>query len=112
MEVTTIIQNDALIIRLEGEVLDAGNSAEFKEKIQPLLHNRSQVAFDFGKVRFIDSSGCGALISCLRKVNADDGKMVFFNVNRQVQTLFELIRMHKIIEIHETREDALAGLNA
>jgi anti-sigma B factor antagonist len=58
------------IIVLPGETLDAGNSKEFKREMEPLLKENARLVFDMSQMRFIDSSGCGALLSCLRKLNA------------------------------------------
>ena len=95
------------VVEIECEALDAGNSKEFKQKMEPLLEKGGPVVFDMGRMRFVDSSGCGALLSCLRKLNAAGGDLKLCNVTKPVRVLFELIRLHRIFEIYNTREEAV-----
>ena len=96
-----------MILTLEGDVLDANNSPEFKQEVSPLLEAGSQVIFDLSGMRFIDSSGCGALLSCLRKLKAKGGDLKLFGLSKQVRSLFQIIRLDQILGTHETRDDAL-----
>ncbi len=95
------------IVTLEEASLEAMNSREFKEDMAPIIDDCKHLVLDLGKVEFVDSSGCGALLSCLRQINANDGEMRICKVQRPVQTLFELVRMHRIMEIFDTREEAI-----
>ena len=49
---------------LPGEQLDASNAKEFKRDIAPLLEPCRKVVFDLRELRFVDSSGLGAILSC------------------------------------------------
>ncbi|MBW1866260.1 MAG: STAS domain-containing protein [Deltaproteobacteria bacterium] len=99
--------DDVVIVGLMIEALDAGNAKEFKSDISPLLIENKKVLFDMSKVKFVDSSGCGTLLSCLRRLNSEEGDLKLMGVQKAVQTLFELVRMHRIIEIFDNREEAL-----
>jgi anti-sigma B factor antagonist len=89
--------------------------------MSPILEKSSKVVFDMSSVNFLDSSGCGALLSCLRQVNTAGGDMKLFGVTKpvrtlfelirmhRIRTLFELIRMHRIVEMYDTKEAALAS---
>src|SRR3989442_12487633 len=63
---------DVTVVALLGE-LDASNVPQFKRHIAPVLEASSKVVFDVGQLQFIDSSGLGAILSCLRQVNAAGG---------------------------------------
>jgi anti-sigma B factor antagonist len=102
---------DVAIVVLPVEELDAGNTAEFKRDIAPVLEANSKVAFDLSRLRFIDSSGLGAFLSCLRKVNAKGGDLKLFHVSRQVRTIIELVRMHRMLEILDTKDEAVRAFN-
>ncbi|MBI3736649.1 STAS domain-containing protein, partial [Candidatus Sumerlaeota bacterium] len=55
----------------------------------------------------LDSSGLGAILSCLRKLNSVGGDLKLCAMSKPVHTLFELVRMHKIFEIFPTRDEAV-----
>lgn len=86
--------------------LDASNVASFREQIAPLLSDSKRFVIDLDKIDFIDSAGIGALISCLRIAAEDRAQLVLCGLNRPVKALFELMRMHRVFEIHQDRESA------
>jgi len=89
--------------------LDAGNAADFKRDIAPLLETSSKLVIDLSRLRFVDSSGLGAFISCLRKLNAKGGDLKLSGMSKQVRAVFELVRMHRVFEIFDTTAEAAAA---
>ena len=89
------------------EELDASNAGEFKRDIAPLLEANAKLVLDLSRLRFVDSSGLGAFISCLRKLNAKGGDLKLCGMSKQVRAVFELVRMHRVFDILGTREDAV-----
>jgi len=105
-------KDDVVVVGLMIEALDASNAKEFKADIAPVLQENKKVLFDMSNVKFVDSSGCGTLLSCLRRLNSEDGDLKLMGVQKAVQTLFELVRMHRIIEIFDNSEEALESFRA
>ena len=110
MELLTEKIGDITVVVLPGDQLDAGNAKEFKREIGPVLEPCSKVVFDLRELRFVDSSGLGAILSCLRQLNAKGGDLKLCAMTKPVRALFELVRMHKIFDIYGTRDDALQAL--
>ena len=98
---------DVTVVEVPTEELDAGNSAEFKREVTPLLDSTTKIVFDLSRLRFVDSSGLGAFISCLRKLNAKGGDVKLCGMSKQVRGVFELVRMHRIFDIYLTKEEAV-----
>ncbi|MDX2034410.1 MAG: STAS domain-containing protein [Blastocatellia bacterium] len=97
------------IFHLPGESLDAGNAKEFKRDILPALTGHSQVIFEMSGLKFVDSSGLGTILSALRQLNANGGDLKLAGMQKPVRALFELVRMHRIFDIYNTRDEALAA---
>ena len=106
MEISVEMLEDIAVVALPGEHLDAGNAKEFKRDIAPVIDTHTKVIFDLSNLRFVDSSGLGAILSCLRRLNDKDGDLKLCGMTKQVRVLFELVRMHRIFEIFNTREEA------
>lgn len=87
--------------------LDASNSGEFKRDIGPVLQSQTKLVLDLSELRFVDSSGLGAMLSCLRQVSAHGGDLKLCSMSKQVRALFELVRMHRIFDIYASREEAV-----
>lgn len=112
MELTVATEaNDVLVIEMHEKQLDASNVREFRDAVQAMVRSSSRVVLDMSGVTFVDSSGLGALISCLRVLNARRGDLRLCAMNKSVRALFELMRMHRVFNIHETRADAVRSFS-
>jgi anti-sigma B factor antagonist len=98
--------NEVTVVSLHTDVLDANNAKDFKKEVTPTLEQANNVVFEMSEVKFVDSSGCGTLLSCLRQLKSANGELKLCGVHKTVRTLFELIRIHRIIEIYDTKEEA------
>jgi anti-sigma B factor antagonist len=112
MEIAVEEVDDVAVVAIRVEELDAANTPEFKRDMAPVLDTHSKVVLDLTRLRFIDSSGLGAFLSCLRRLNEKRGDLKVCGVSKQVRAAFELVRMHRILEIHGTREEATCAFRA
>lgn len=111
MNISALKIGDVAVVELPIEELDAGNVADFKRDMAPVLDAHAKVALDLSRLRFLDSSGLGAFLSCLRRLNAKGGDLKLYAMSKQVRAVFELVRMHRIFEICATREDAVRAFD-
>lgn len=108
MNITTEEINGTIVINLDEERLDAHNSGELKVVMQQLFESgRQSLLIDLQKVRFIDSSGLGALVSGFKNATTNQGTLKLSSLQPQVKSMFELTRLHRVFEIFATRDDAL-----
>ena len=98
---------DVTVAVVPMQELDASNSAEFKREVTPILEATTKLVFDLSRLRFVDSSGLGAFISCLRNLNTRGGDVKLCGMSKQVRAVFELVRMHRIFDILGTQEEAV-----
>jgi anti-sigma B factor antagonist len=112
MEIAVDKIGDVTVAAIPVEELDASNAGDFKRAIAPLLETQTKLVIDLGRLRFVDSSGLGAFISCLRKLNGRGGDLKLCGMSKQVRAVFELVRMHRIFDIFATREEAARAFQA
>jgi anti-sigma B factor antagonist len=98
---------DVTVVAINEEQLDAGNSDDFRQDIAPVLKDCRKLVLDLTRVRFVDSRGCGAILSCLKQLATNGGDLKLCGVSKYVRTVFDLIRLHKICEIVESKDDAV-----
>ncbi|MFM2263418.1 MAG: hypothetical protein RI959_2094, partial [Pseudomonadota bacterium] len=72
---SSIVGNGVIVIDCQMENLDASNVRSFRDAIQPLMKDQTRVVVNMSQMKFVDSSGLGALISCLREVNGRKGDL-------------------------------------
>ncbi len=110
MSVDTI--DGVTVALIPVEELDAGNVGEFKREIERVLSTGTRLVIDFSRLRFIDSSGLGVMLSCLRQLNAKGGDLKLCGMSKEVRGTFELVRMHRIFDIFASCEEAVRALSA
>ena len=103
---------DIAVVRLPGEHPDAGNAQEFKRRLAAILASHTKVVFDMQQLRFVDSAGLGAFLSCLRQLHAAGGGLKVYGMQRPVQALFELVRMQRLVTAFDTKEEALRAFQS
>ena len=91
--------------------LDASNAGDFKQAMVPVLDTQNSVVLDLREVQFVDSSGLGAILSCLRQLNGKGGDLKLCGMTKPVHVLFELVRMHRVFDIFSNREDAVRAFS-
>lgn len=80
--------------------LDAETVAQFKRTTQGLCEQGvGQFVLDAQELTFIDSMGLGALISLLRRVRSHDGEVKVSGLTRDVRSIFEITRLHRLFDI-------------
>jgi anti-sigma B factor antagonist len=112
MELTVEKANDVAVVAIPVTELDAANAAEFKRDMAPVLDAHANVVLDLTRLNFVDSSGLGAFLSCLRKATEKRGDLKLCGASKQVRTALELVRMHRILDICGTREEATRAFPA
>lgn len=107
MEIFVEIIGDVAVAAVQTAELGAENSGDFKRDIAPVLEANTKLVLDLSAIHFVDSSGLSAMLSCLKQLSAKSGDLKLFGLSKQVRSLFELVRMHKIIGIYSTKEEAV-----
>ena len=87
------------MVQVNAARLDALAAREFKAGVEtawsPLIR---RVVIDLGPVSFIDSSGVGALLGVFKRL-ASPASVKLQHLQAPVQTVIELLRLHKIFEL-------------
>ena len=107
MEFVTEKIGEITIVILPGDNLDASNVADFKRDINAAIEGSMSVVFDLRHVKFVDSSGLGAILSCMRQLKDKGGDLKLCRMTKQVRVLADLVNMSKIFEIFDTGEEAV-----
>ena len=105
-------RNDGVVcFALAGEV-DIGTAPQIPVQIREALrHGAHKVCIDLSAVSFIDSTGLAALLNCQRSVARANGRLTLVHSGGEVERLFGLSRLDLALELHTSRDAALAALD-
>lgn len=110
MNITEEKINGSMVLMLQEERIDAHNSAELKEIIlNKIEQGEVSLIIQLERVRFIDSSGLGALLAGFKNTTARSGRFSLTNIQPQVLSMFELTRLNRVFEIYPDLDEAVAN---
>ena len=104
MKISTQKIGNVSIIALSS---DFYKTKRMNPSVLSVLQSSDKLVFDMRHVKFFDSSGCGVLLTWLKTLTNSGGDLKLCRVRKSVLTLFELLRIHRIVEIFNTREEAV-----
>lgn len=100
----------AIVLEVQEERLDAHNSGDLKNQMLKLFEEgKTNLVVDLQTVRFVDSSGLGALVSGFKNASSRNGNLKLAGLQLQVKSMFELTRLHRVFEIYTDSGEALAS---
>jgi len=93
------------VLELSG-ILDGIRGNELRREVSNLMDKGTNILLlDLKDVKFIDSSGLGALVSAMQIVRKTDGQLFICSINDQVKMLFQLTKMDRIFQTFVDREE-------
>lgn len=91
-----------LLLTLHTERLEAVNVPEFKAALAalPALESRTLVV-DLKRVTFLDSSGIGALLGLMMRLNPTPEYIILRHPQPQVANVVGMLRLEKILRLED-----------
>ena len=103
MAVTFTIKNDTVLVILSG-TLTIANADSFKQQFAESFSAAPapRVVLDMAEISFVDSSGLGALIALLRRVQEHNGAVTIRGLQSSVRTIFDITGAAKMFHIEDS----------
>jgi anti-sigma B factor antagonist len=107
MEFTTErVGDDTVVLRGEGR-LNMVSAPTLRETVKSCIESgRPRVVVDMSRIPFMDSSGLGALISCLKSAREASGDLRIVSPSNQVSMVLTLSKVDSILSPYESVEAA------
>ncbi len=109
METNLQALGHAAVVELLGDTLDGTSAEDVKGQLRHLATAHKHVVLDMGRVRFIDSAGCGALIAGMNRFREAGGELRVCHLHPPVRTVLETTRLTRVLAVHDTRQQAIAA---
>jgi len=94
-------QNGLTVVELEGPRLDAATSDAFKGDLKAIIDGgERRIVLDFSRVQFMDSSGLGSIVGCLKYMGSA-GTIEIASPCDAVMKVLKLTRMNKVFTIRD-----------
>jgi anti-sigma B factor antagonist len=98
---------DVVVALIRAKTLDASNSRDFRSAVEYLFKPGAKLVFDLSELEFIDSTGIGALVSCLRQAHGSEAEIRLCALTQPVQAVFDLVRLQRVFAIYNSPAEAI-----
>lgn len=108
MNLSAELRPDMMVIHAAEDRIDAAGAIGFKDRMRELTQNApARVVLDLSGVRFLDSSGLGAVVAVMKAL-APTRRLELAALTPTVAKVFHLTRMDTVFTIHpEVPRDAI-----
>jgi anti-sigma B factor antagonist len=101
-------EGEVSVCSIDGRV-DAVNAVKLKKEFNHNLDSSSMVVMDLKDVEYIDSTGLGALVACLKYAVEAGGNVKISRLQAKARMVFEITRAYKIFDIYDDIAEAVAS---
>lgn len=95
------------ILRLEGRI-DAVTATSLEREINHLFETgQRKILLDFVQVDYLSSAGMRLFLSATKKLKANQGFILFYNLNDDVMDIIKIAGFERILRIYPNEQEAL-----
>jgi anti-sigma B factor antagonist len=111
MKLNSREQNGVIILEPKGKIMGGPDATMLKESIRDHVNqNVKNVVIDLKEVDWMNSTGLGIMISCLKTVREAGGDMKLSNVTDKIKSLLTITKLITVFDAYNSTEEALASI--
>ena len=104
-------EDGVLIVDLLVDRLDASIASNFRNKLIEIIKDgNTLIVLNLTNVTFVDSSGLGSIVSCLKTLGAK-GDLTLCCIDERIMSMFRLTRMDRVFKIFNTEGEAIKNIS-
>ena len=105
------VRKESGVIRAEfvdRNILDEANIQAITDELLALVANepKPKLLISFANVDHLSSAALGALITIHNKMKGLSGQLRLADIDPQIYEVFEITKLNKLFQIHETSDEA------
>ena len=104
--------NEVMVLTIKWNLMGGSDTQELRDRIDELLdENVSEIVFDLGKVKWINSVGLGTLIACYTSVVNKNGSIRLARLTKKVKSIMIISQIIKVFKNYETVDEAVKSFD-
>lgn len=108
LNITERSAGDVTILDLEGNIVMGEGTARLRETLRRLIEgDKKKILLNMAKVRFVDSSGMGALVYGYAALDRRGGELKLLNVAPNLKELLAVTKVLPIFPVYHDEQKAL-----
>ena len=109
MKIDSTVSGGTLVLTVQAQRIDSAAAIRFKDAIRAETRKtQGRVVMDLHPVRFVDSSGLGAIVATMKQLGPER-RLDLAGLTDDVDKVFRLTRMDTIFNIYDDAASAAAA---
>ena len=101
--------NDVIVLDLEGNLALESN-AQFRKHVTDIIDaGARKLIVNMARVKYMDSSGMGELISCYTTLQRMSGRIKLLHLSDRLQHLLVITKLNSVFETFDSEPAAIAS---
>lgn len=110
MKIGERFHGDVAVLKISGNLMSGPESGELHQAVKTIIEKGYlKVVIDLSDVKWMNSSGIGALMASYSSLAAKNGKIRLVGVTEKIESLLVVTRLIKTFDTFKMVEDALVG---
>jgi len=112
MQINEQRQGDVAILSLKGKLMGGPETQAVHAKVKELAENKVlKVVIDLGSVKWMNSSGLGAIMGSMTTLKNAGGELKLASVTERVKSLFIITKLITIFDTYESIDEAVSNFS-
>ena len=111
MKLNSREQDSVIILEPKGKIMGGPDATVLKEAIRDYVNqNKKNVVIDLAEVDWMNSTGLGIMISCLKTVREAGGEMKLANVTDKIKSLLTITKLITVFDAYNSTDEAIKAV--
>ena len=100
------------ILEMSGKLMGGPDAESFAEILKTLIHEGSHnVVVNMEKVKWVNSTGLGILISGYTTLKKSGGELKLLNVSDRIENIFIVSKLFTVFESYQDEDEAVRSFS-
>ncbi len=108
MKLNSREQDGVVVLEPKGKIMGGPDATALKESIRDYVNaNKKKVVIDLAEVDWMNSTGLGIMISCLKTVKEAGGDLKLSNVTEKIKSLLTITKLVTVFDSYDSTDEAI-----
>ncbi len=102
------------VFELEGKIMgDTPECMSLCNRVKEVITSgQKNIVIDFDRVRWINSTGIGYMLSCVTTLRREGGEVYFVGLHDRVGYYFKITKINTVLEIYKNVDEVVKKLSS
>jgi anti-sigma B factor antagonist len=110
MKLNSREQDGVVVLEPKGKIMGGPDATALKESIRDYVNaDKKRVVIDLKEVDWMNSTGLGIMISCLKTVKESGGELRLSNVTDKIKSLLTITKLVTVFDTYDSTDEAISA---